>query len=280
MDTDTDPAFLRSMDAQGLLLVIDGRRCVAGTSTDDLTGTTRLLVEHADADLLSGTRAPVLWRTLLDRFPDTSEVLLRVEAETRLPDPWQRYSSYLVLDDTTGAEAAPPDGPPFPVRAESRHRDRVAGWVADALRAADDVQGRPHDVRNTAEAARRLLDSPSCVSFVVEAAGAPVGHATLLSDAHDDTTGRDFVELFDVLVEDVPGASHHRGALVAAAVSYAREAGRPLLGNVTHGRDRRAGAVGGDVGAPVVDLLRGRGWRVDHVYWTAPTTRLAEAVRA
>lgn len=280
MDTELDPAFLDAMDTQGLLLMIDGRQCVAGTSRDELTGTTRLLVEHIDASLLSDTSAPVLWRTLLDRFPETSEVLLRGWAGTRLPDPWQRYSTYLVLDVTTGEDAAHPAGPSFPVRAKPRHRDHVAHWIADALRAADDVQGRPHDAERTAKAARRLLDDPSCVSFVVEAAGNPVGHVTLLCDAHDDLTGRDLIELFDVLVDDVPDASHHRRALVAAAVSYARDAGRPLLGNVTHGGYRHAGVDGGDVGAPVVDLLRGRGWRVDHVYWTAPTARLGEVVRA
>ncbi|MGW5695316.1 hypothetical protein ACWEWX_31575 [Streptomyces asiaticus] len=273
MDTTLDPSFLKLMDDNGLLITVNAHQCVAGPSEDELTGVPRLLVEHVDEALLHGESAWRLWRTLLDTFPGTFEVMVRSGPGMVLPEPWRRYSTYLVLAEPSSVEKGAVPEPSLAIPARPEHRPYVLQWLVEALREAARVQNRTFDAEAAADTARELLDDPSSASFVVLAGGRPVGHATVLASLHDDATGRDFVELFDVLVDDVEGASRLRAVLVAAAARHAQGLGRPLLGHVVHGG-------GDDVGAPVVAMLSNRGWDVDHVYWTVPTALLDEVIGA
>ncbi|MFD7712648.1 hypothetical protein ACFV6E_40060 [Streptomyces sp. NPDC059785] len=113
-----------------------------------------------------------------------------------------------------------------------------------------------------AAAVASVLGTPGRVTYVAERAGKVVGHATLLTDATDDVTGTEYVELLDVLVRPLADRAAQR-RLVEAACSHAAHSGRPLLGNVVHTADAPGHAE------RVLAALRRDGWQLAHHYFLA-----------
>ncbi|MFF4486159.1 hypothetical protein ACFY0F_06605 [Streptomyces sp. NPDC001544] len=263
-------SYLEAAGAAGLLRTVSGLPCVAGVSTDALTGARHLLVEYADPGLLSDPDASaLLWRTMLTDHPEASVLIVRTGAAVRLPQPWQRDLTYVRL--TGDAEAATRAGAPRVTPAEERHRPLLAAWLVQAVLHAAREQGRPADPAAAAAEADALLDTPSRYSLLVWEDGVPVGHATVIGRSWDEITAESRAELVDVLVEPGDHASAARGALVAAVAELARTAGLPLLGHVVHGPDG-----GGD---RVTENLCARGWKVDHRYWRARAGELATPLK-
>ncbi|MFE2531347.1 hypothetical protein [Streptomyces sp. NPDC059371] len=262
--------YLKSAQDAELLHVVSGLPCVAGVSTDPLSGDRRLLVEYADPALLSDAEASrTLWRALLAEHPGVSALVVRAGAAVRLPQPWHRDLTYVRLNEDAEMPAAS-DGPRVtPAREE--HRPLLADWLVRAILHAARAQNRPADLEAATTEADALLDTPSRQSLLVWEQDVPVGHATVVADAWDEITAEAHMELVDVLVEPDADGPAGRQALVAAVAGLARKARLPLTGHVVHGLD------GG--GGRVTDALCARGWQVHHRYWTTDAQELAETLK-
>jgi hypothetical protein len=142
----------------------------------------------------------------------------------------------------------------------------VEAMLGTAFRAACASQGWPTSPDAVREAVRAVMAAPDRVSLVVPGRDGIGGHATLLTEAHDDPSGRDYVELLDVLVDgdDASTMRAARQALVRHARRLALELDRPLLGHVVHGA-RPSGH-----GARVVRSLHDSGWHTVHEYALHP----------
>ncbi|MFG2310968.1 hypothetical protein ACGFS9_20195 [Streptomyces sp. NPDC048566] len=261
---DIDDRYLRAADEAGLLHRVDGLPVVAGEYAEPASGELQLLVEHADPTLLA--RAPRLLEVLFRRHPDCTSAVVRVPAH--LPTPPGLLPLLGYLRHTPGP---PPETPPVALRlTEAAEADRAAvgAWLARAIRHASADRGHTVTDAGTDEAVRGLLDAPGRRSYLVRTPGAPaaIGHATVLTDAHDDVSDTGFVDLVDILVDDDALRRAATAHLVAACAATAAALGRPLIGNVTHpvdpaGRERAAG---------VVASLRRQGWTPTHGYAHAP----------
>ncbi|MFD9485386.1 hypothetical protein ACFWBX_15615 [Streptomyces sp. NPDC059991] len=259
------PAYLAWAREQRMRAEIDHHVYVAGAQTDPVTREQGCLVEYAAPELLATPAALAeLERQLAAAHPEATALLLRAPGDTRLPAPWRPSLSYV---RHTGA-AAPAPGPPAGlgiIPAGPGHDALIAGWLARAI--ADGYGYGPQDVR-TGElidaAATDVLHAPGRVSFLLTRDGRPVGHATVLTEAQDEVTGTEFVDLFDLLVEESDVVRPGTTALVAACAALAAERERPLFGNVVHD------SAGPDSGARVVASLLERGWCLDHRFWRRP----------
>ncbi|MFF4537266.1 hypothetical protein [Streptomyces aureus] len=263
-------SYLKSAQDADLVRLVSGLPCVAGVSTDPLSGERRLLVEYADPAMLTDPEAArTLWRTLLADHEGVSALVVRAGADVLLPAPWHRHLTYVRLVDDAAAAGAP-EGPRV-TAARDEHRPLLHDWLVRAIVHAAREQGRPADPAATAAEADALLDTPSRRSLLVWEGDAPVGHATVIGETRDEITDEAHMELVDVLVE--PGADGPAGrrALVAAVAGLARTARLPLTGHVVHGLDG-----GGD---RVTAALCARGWQVHHRYWTTDAQELAATLK-
>ncbi|GAA3885700.1 hypothetical protein GCM10022243_58150 [Saccharothrix violaceirubra] len=251
-------AYREAAARAGLLRSLAGAEYVAGESADPLLGTSRWLVEYADDRILDD---PALLDAMLTELGAEHTVLLRTEGDRVLTGPWTRRLTYLRLDEepTAGTSAlhcgpeADGDGP------------LVAEWLARALLAGE-ATADPADVRAAVAAIR---DAPDRRTLVVRRGTTTIGHATLLTDAYDEATGDDFVDLVDILVDSEPDRRDATAQLVAASWRVAAELGRPLVGNVVH----HSG------GQRVLDSLLRRGWTVCHTYWTTNSNGSTQVLR-
>lgn len=268
--TPVSPAYLARAHEQEMRAEVGRHPYVAGAQTDPVTQEPRCLVEYAAPELLAAPEAlAALERQLAAEHPEAGELLLRAPGDTVLPTPWRPSLSYVRY---TGA--VPPTDPPAGLAiapAGPEHRTLIAGWLARAI--ADgygQAPENPHSAELIDAAAAEVLDAPDRVSFLLTRDGRPLGHATVLTQAQDEVTGIEFIDLFDLLIEDADVVRPGTAALVAACAALAAERDRPLLGNVVHD------STGPDSGARVVASLQERGWCLDHRFWRRPRPRTAE----
>lgn len=240
---------------------------VADRVQEPLSGESRCFVEYCDpAGYLPQTALEETSRYLRATFPDVDALVLRVRGASQLPHPWRPLITYVRYAASDPVTTRPVTTRPFDVTVrEARACDDaiVQHWIEAALTTgyACQASGVPgsSDISSVAGA---ILNTPGRVSLIGLVSGTPTGHATLL-DGFDDAAGRDYLDLFDVLVEPHEQRRVVQAALVAAAVERSRAAGRPLIGNVTHalhGPDEPNGQR-------VLAGLTSGGWQIDHADW-------------
>ncbi|MEU6312340.1 hypothetical protein [Streptomyces sp. NPDC047014] len=259
---DIGDRYLRAAREAGMLSRIDGLPVVAGEYREPASGEVQCLVEHADPALLA--RAPELLATLFRRHPGCSSAVVRVPAHLPTPPGLQPLLSY--LRHTLAAPAPASDALRLTEAAEADD-EAVGRWLSRAIRDASADRGHTETREGAAESVRRLLEAPDRRSYLVRVPGrtAPVGHATILTDAYDDVSENEFVELVDILIEDAALRRAATTRLVAACADTAAALGRPLIGNVTHPADPE----GQDRAARVVEALLRQGWTPTHGYMYA-----------
>lgn len=263
MTTTVSPAYLARADEQRTRAEIAHHVYVAGARTDPVTREQGCLVEYAAPELLATpTALAELERHLAAAHPEAGELLLRAPGDTTLPSPWKPSVSYVRHTGPVPRAPHPADGLAVEP-AGPEHDTLIAGWLA---RAIADGYG-PENARSAElieAAAAEVLEAPDRVSFLLTRDGRPVGHASVLTRARDEVTGTEFIDLFDLLVEESDVVRPGTAALVAACAALAAERRRPLFGNVVHD------STGPDSGARVVASLLERGWCLDHRFWRRP----------
>ncbi|MEV6394681.1 hypothetical protein AB0M39_07845 [Streptomyces sp. NPDC051907] len=261
----TADVYIRAADEAGLLSRIGRLPLVAGEYREPATGELQCLVEHADPELLA--HAPRMLDVLFRRFPDCAAAVVRVPAHIT-PHPVLRpLHTYL-----RHTAAPPPDDAPacdlvdIDHAADHSHRDQdfVGRWLTRALHDAAVDRGHTPDESGVEDSVHRLLAAPDRRSLLVRVPGRPdpVGHATMLTDAHDDVSDTRFVELVDILVDDSSLRRLATERLVAACARTAAALGLPLVGNVSHPLHDG----GADPAAEIVAALRRQRWTPTHVY--------------
>ncbi|MGW1075957.1 hypothetical protein [Streptomyces sp. NPDC002537] len=267
MNTSTaaSPRYLAAAAEAGLLHRLDGHPYVVGETHDPLHDRRQFLVEYCAEELLDDARG--LEQALENaggQALGTAIVTVRVPARIRLREPWRPHLTYLTHAGPPPRSDAEPS--PFTVRPADAETDTpaIAHWLAKALADGSADQGGTADPAEVDLLVREFLDAPDRFSYVACRDGRPVGHATLLCDAHDPVTGRDHVELVDILVDETDEAQRTAvNALTAAAIAHAHRAALPLTGHVVH----PAPHVAPEQGDRIVASLVARGWAVDHVFW-------------
>ncbi|MFF1476334.1 hypothetical protein ACFVYD_01910 [Streptomyces sp. NPDC058301] len=259
------PAYLARAHEQGIRAEIAHHLYVAGAQTDPVTQEQACLVEYAAPELLAAPAALAeLERRLADAHPEAGELLLRAPGDIALPAPWRPSISY--VRHTGSATQAPELPAGLGIEAAAPEHDAlIAGWLARAI--ADgygQASGNSPSTELIEAAAAEVLDAPDRVSFLLTRDGRPVGHASVLTEARDEVTGTEYIDLFDLLVEESDVVRPGTTALVAACAALAAERRRPLFGNVVHD------GTGPDSGARVVASLQERGWLLDHRFWRRP----------
>lgn len=257
-------AYLADAAESGLLWRLDAHAVVSGPYDDPVTNARICLVEHVDPALLDDV--PRLLGALAERYPDCAETIVRLPAGTGTPEGLTPYVDFVVLPPDPVREAALP-GEVLVGADENRDwDDLVGGWLAEAMHRFTTERGTPAEPAGVRAAVEQVLGQPDRVSYVITRPDdeKPVGHATLLLDAHDEPSGTDIVELVDILIGDPGLMSAGTNAAVEACARRAAAAGRPLLGNVCHGipvQERTRKITAG---------LQRRGWVLSHQYWHAP----------
>ncbi|WP_416974731.1 hypothetical protein [Streptomyces sp. 4F14] len=242
----------------------------AGPYTDPVTGERHILIQDAGERVL---KDPALLETLCAALhrehPGAESTLLRTPPAVEPAAPWRRHLTYV----RCAGELPPvPGGPEVGLADGDTDGELVRLWLAQAFTAAGTDMRRPvsEDVART-EAAN-LYALPGRVSLLARHAGRTVGHATLLTEQEDETTGEAFVELVDILVDGAPDGRLATAALTRAAAAHAHALGRPLIGNVVHTATNGPEGTGKDTWRIVTRLLE-TGWSIDHAYWWAPAPR-------
>ncbi|MEU2830346.1 hypothetical protein ABZ667_16990 [Streptomyces lavendulae] len=258
-------AYLAAAEEAGLLGHLHGHPYVAGAHHDPALDEQRVLIEFCDPEiLLDAISLDTLAAQLLGESPGATAVVVRTPGRLALEAPWERQLTYVRYDGEPVGSVSPPEG--FAIRPAVPERDDavVAEWIARAVTDGSAEQDTAADPEIVAAVAQDFLHLPDRVSYLAFADGRPVGHATLLCAAHDDVTGRDHIELLDVLADTADDCRRAvTAALTATAVAHAQGAGLPLIGHVVH----PARNVAPGRGEAVTAALVRRGWRIDHVYW-------------
>ncbi|MDT0446390.1 hypothetical protein [Streptomyces johnsoniae] len=269
------PDYLAAAAEAELLHRLHGQCFVADEQHDPLLDERRLLVEFcAESILKDATRLAEALRIAGAGNRAARPILVRAPAHVTLAEPWHRHVTY--LRHTGGPADASPEDParhrqaPLAVRPAAPATDEaaIARWLVKALIDGSAGHGVAADPATADAVARDIIEAPDRVSFVATQGDGPaIGHLTLLGEAHDPVTGRDYIDLVDVLVEGDAGARRAgTAALTAAAIAHARNARLPLIGNVIHPAPHLAAGHGDRVVASLV----ARGWEVDHVFWRRP----------
>ena len=261
--------YLSEADEAGCLFELDGSPYVAGLSTDPVSGAEQCLIEFAAPELLADP-APLL-RTLLDRFPDCRSVVVRTVGE-QTPGPLFAPMLTYLRHDAPAAGAAPgADGLAVARGEGDEHEDRVAAWLARALRDGAIDLGRAAAEPAVEQSTGEIMRTPGRRTYLVRTPGAeePIGHGTVLTEETDEVSGTRFADLVDILVD----SPEHRAAatelLVRAMAADAAAQGLPLIGNVIHSPGAET-----DPGARVVASLRSRGWQPVFRYQVASRDRI------
>ncbi|MFC0039934.1 hypothetical protein [Actinomadura rayongensis] len=250
-------------DADAHFVLPDGRQVVAGEFHDPLSGRECCLIETVP-DALVGTSAAhgLLTEFARTSFPGAERVLVRL-GDRAAEIPGFRDHLYYVRLDAPPADAAERPADPRVRPAAERDRPKVAGWLDRAFRDAMTAVADDPAPEATAAQAAAVAGHPDARSFVAECAGTDIGHITLITGQFDALTGRDYIELLDMLVEpDHPARSAAERRLVATAGAFAAAAGLPLIGHVV------CGAPPARTGPAVLAALERRGWVFDHKYQT------------
>ncbi|KND25991.1 hypothetical protein [Streptomyces acidiscabies] len=242
----------------------------AGPYTDPVTGERHILVPDAgervlkDAALLDAVCA-----ALHREHPGAESTLLRTPPGVEPGAPWRRHLTYV---RHTGELPPVPDGPEVSLADGDTDGELVRLWLAQAFTAAGTDMRRPVPEDVALAEAAGLYALPGRVSLLARHEGRTVGHATLLTEQEDETTGEAFVELVDILVDGAPDDRLATAALTRAAAAHAHALGRPLIGNVVHAAPSGPQEAGKDTWRIVTRLLE-TGWTLDHAYWWAPAPR-------
>ncbi|MGF1431532.1 hypothetical protein [Kitasatospora sp. LaBMicrA B282] len=256
-------AFLAAADEAGLLHRPGGLTLVAGPYQDPLTAEWQCLVEHADPALLADPAG--LLATLRELFPDCTSAVVRVPGGLR-PELLEPQISYLHRPADAPAPPAPAAPGPEVRESDGSHDHLVRGWLARAIGDAQQDRGEDADPDAVRRAVEEIMAAPGRRTWLVHVDGhpAPAGHATVVTDAFDDVSGADFVDLVDILIDPPAVQRSAQAALVAVCAAVAAERGLPLVGNVCH-----HGGPGPEPGAAVVAALRAHGWQPSYQYCRA-----------
>ncbi|MFE7277019.1 hypothetical protein [Streptomyces sp. NPDC057623] len=250
----------------------------AGPYTDAVTGESHVLVQDAGERALKDPAVLEAVRAALHReHPGAESTLLRTPPDVSLPAPWRRHLTYVRCE---GELPPVPDGPAVTLadRPAVTLADRPADeelvrvWLTQAFVAAGVDVRRPVSEAAARAAADDLCALPGRVSLMARHGGRTVGHATLLTECDDETTGEAVVELVDILVDGAPDTGLATAELSRAAAVHAHALGRPLIGNVVHTAASDPEEAGKDTWRIVTRLLE-NGWSLDHAYWWAPAPR-------
>ncbi|PKV83497.1 hypothetical protein [Streptomyces sp. TLI_146] len=261
--TTVSPAYLDWAHEQRIRAEIANHVYVAGAQTDPVTQELSCLVEYAAPELLAAPSALAeLEQRLAAVHPGATALLLRAPGDTPLPAPWRPSVSYVRYTGAVPRAPRPSDGLAV-TPAGPEHDTLILDWLARAITDGYGPENIPAAELIDAAAAN-VLDAPDRVSFLLTRDGRPVGHASVLTEAHDEVTGTEFIDLFDLLVEESDVVRPGTAALVAACAAFAAERELPLFGNVVHD------GTGPDSGARVVASLLERGWSLDHRFWRRP----------
>jgi hypothetical protein len=250
--------YLKSASDEDLLHTLPGlgRYVVGDFTTADGTS---LLVEYCDDRVLDDGGKELL-HVLRTSFPAHEYVLLRTPATTDLALPWRRDLTYL------RHQGRIPTAVPLNVRRAQPHEDgMIREWLIQALKNGAHDRGEQISTASLDAAVEEIMSTSGRESWVYTAEGAPVGHATLQTEAHDTVAASSYVELEDILIEP-PYQKQAMGDLVAVSAYRSVQLGLPLLGNLVH--------VASDPAASdrVLAKLEGQGWRPDHCIWRCGLT--------
>lgn len=260
--------YLAAADDAGLLQHLHGHPFVAGERHDPLLEERQLLIEFCATELLT---VPHRFAEVLELAshgaPSADAIMVRAPESVRLPGPWRRHTTYVQSSGPLRATPSPAQGLTVR-RAEPGQDDAdVARWLAQAFVDGSADHGVTADGGVAGDLAREFLDAPDRVSYVACLDGRVIGHATLLCAADDPVTGRQYVDLVDVLVEAEDAVRRQAtGMLTEAASVHAHGLELPLLGSVIH----PASPSGPGDGDRIVTSLVARGWAIDHVFWHLP----------
>jgi len=109
--------------------------------------------------------------------------------------------------------------------------------------------------------AEYIVAMPEAVSFIVEVAGQPFGHATLLMNQVDDTTDEVFAEFLDMLVFSTHAKRRAAEALLLqVAQEFASRQNQPLVGHVVVRNDSSG------YENKLLERLRTQGWTFSHKF--------------
>jgi hypothetical protein len=259
-----DPDYLRAAREAGLAHSLDGRTYVADAYVEPVTGEQQCLVEYAHPTLLADP--PRLLAAVFARLPACTSAVVRTTPDTAPHPALEPLTTYLRHTPPAADRAPAACAPPVAWDEQHVHDPAVSEWLVRALTAAARGRGQDPDPEPARQAAAQLMAEParrSCIARHPDT-GAPIGHATVLTDAQDDVSGTAFVELVDILIDDPEQVRAATAALVQACAGLATELGLPLVGNVSHPRPDTPG--GPDPAARVVAALEAAGWRPTHLY--------------
>jgi hypothetical protein len=239
-------------DADAHFVLPDGRPVVAGEFHDPLGGRECCLIETIPDALIGTSEAHgLLTEFARTSFPGAERVLVRLGDRAAEIPGFRDHLYYVRLDAPPAATGDHPADHPADLRvrpAAERDRPQIAGWLDRAFRDAMTAVADDPAPEATAAQAAAITAHPDARAFVAECAGADIGHITLITGQFDALTGRDYIELLDMLVEpDHPARP---------------AAERRLIGHIV------CGAPPARTGPAVLAALERRGWVFDHKYQT------------
>lgn len=253
--------YLAEAAESGLLNAVDGSHYVCGVTLDPLTGEETVFVEYVSSDLLQdGPKWIKLLAALREQGRGARTALIRKPAVLPCPPQAEHHTHYLLAHGRPRRTTEPLSQLMIRRADRSGEQDRVLAWLAKALVSGYSERGKRVDFEIALEIARARFAADGAVMLVAVLPDAGViGHATLVPDCCDDVTGREYVELVDVLIGEGP-VRRVQESLTFAAVDLAGELGRPLQGNVVCAAPvdgiRRCRQIAG--------YLEETGWVADH----------------
>jgi hypothetical protein len=261
-------AYLETARKAGLLAFLNDRPYVAGVYRDQISGVEECLVEYCDPSILQSRESfRELFIQLTDQFEAADRLTLRVRDEKDLPEPWAHAVSYLrYRPDMSGQEqreAGIHDPYVIVEGTTETHSHYIEHCLLKALRDGYVCQSRPVNEHAALAAVRDVMQTAGRSSYVAIVNDEIVGHATMITTAHDEITGENYVDLVDILVDPGDFKNQVREALLAAAAEKAKTEGKALIGNVTHPAEE----INPDEGSRIVNSLLLKGWEVDYVDW-------------
>ncbi|MFM9449324.1 hypothetical protein [Streptomyces acidiscabies] len=239
----------------------------AGPYTDPVTGERHILIQDAGERVLKDPALlEAVCAALHREHPGAESTLLRTPPAVEPGPPWRRHLTYVRC---VGDLPPVPGGPEVSLADGDTDGELVRLWLAQAFTAAGADMRRPVPEDVARAEADSLYALPGRVSLLARHEGRTVGHATLLTEQEDETTGETFVELVDILVDGAPDERLAAAGLTRAAAAHAHALGRPLIGNVVHSAASDPAESGKDTWRIVTRLVE-KGWTIDHAYWWAP----------
>lgn len=262
-DTEVCPRYLADCEQAGLLDHHDGLPYVAGVFVDPSIGERQFFAEYCDSRLIA-VDPDLGWLVSRARAeePEAELIVVRTRPDAALPRPWSKHHTYVRHDGTLPTASSKKVDVRI-VPATAAHTDAVRGWLVQAFTEAAVQRRRVADPKVLRDMADAVLAQEGRTTYVAVLDGRPIGHLTVRPGIEDEVTGRRFVEMCDVLVEEESVRSAVISALVPFALEFAVAHELPLLGQVHHPDE---GLLPGR-GEAILRGLLATGWVVDHAYW-------------